>query len=76
MLLAQSVLKDDWIDNLAAEDAPPPGKMLAVPIKLLEDHDAATSMTLHLGSLLSIGEKPTLFFLFSPTAIESSHVRQ
>jgi hypothetical protein len=58
MLLTHPVLKDHRIDNLSAEDASPPGKLLAVTIKLLKDHHAAASMTLHLSSLLSIRKIP------------------
>jgi hypothetical protein len=52
MLLSESIFKDHRINNLPAEDTPPPGKVFARAIKLFKDHDPATPMTLHVDSLL------------------------
>ena len=50
--LAESILKDHRINNLPAEDTPPPGKLLAHTVELFKYHDPATSMTLHVDRLL------------------------
>jgi hypothetical protein len=57
MLLSESIFKDHRINNLPAEDTPPPGKVFARTIKLFKDHGPATPMTLHVDSLLLLIRK-------------------
>jgi hypothetical protein len=53
--LAGAVLENDLIDDLSAQHAPPPVKLLTGTIELFKDHCPTASMTLH-GVLLCVGK--------------------
>ncbi len=46
-LLLMSILEDNRIDNLPAEDAPPAKEFLAIAIELLVVHDPAAFLAFH-----------------------------
>jgi hypothetical protein len=46
-LFLAPVLEDDLIDDLPAENAPPPRELFAGTVELLKDHCPTASMTLH-----------------------------
>jgi hypothetical protein len=45
--LLESILHDDFINNLATENAPPSEKFFANTVEFFEDHCPATSVALH-----------------------------
>jgi hypothetical protein len=51
--LLDSILQNDLVNDLTANDTSPPKKLFLKPIELLKDHMSTTSGTLH-GTLLSI----------------------
>jgi len=46
-VLDAAILHDDLIHDFSARNAPPPKEVLTVSEKLLEDHEASTSLTSH-----------------------------
>jgi hypothetical protein len=59
LFLAESVLKDHRVNNLPAEDAPPPEKVIARTVKPFKNHDPAAPTTFH-GNPLQKGNAPTI----------------
>jgi hypothetical protein len=47
-----AVLKDYGINDLSADDAPPPEEILGIPVKLLVGHNPTASVAFHSIDLL------------------------
>jgi hypothetical protein len=52
MLADMAVLKDYGINDLSADDAPPPEEVLGIPVKLFIGHNPAAPVTFHSVHLL------------------------
>jgi hypothetical protein len=52
MLADMAILKDYGINDLSADDAPPPEKILGIPVKLLVSHNPAAPVAFHSLDLL------------------------
>ena len=52
MLADMAVLKDYRINDLSADDAPPPEEILGIPIKLFISHNPAAPVAFHSIDLL------------------------
>jgi hypothetical protein len=52
MLADVAVLKDYGINDLSADDAPPPEEILGIPVKLLIGHNPAAFVAFHSVHLL------------------------